>query len=59
MNDLVGLMGGALLLGRRRGGSYSLGIVVVVALGRFDGDTRGLRGVPLTGRGGSSIFKKG
>jgi hypothetical protein len=59
MNYLVGLMGGALLLGRRRGGSCSLEIVVVVALSRFDGDTRGSRGVPLTGRGGGSIFKKG
>ena len=59
MNDLVGLMGGAFLLGRRRGGNCSSGIVVVVALSRFDGDTRGLRGVPLISRGGSSIFKKG
>jgi hypothetical protein len=59
MNDLVGLMGGALLLGRRRGGSCSSGIIVVVALGRFDGDTHGSRGVPLTSRGDGSIFKKG
>jgi hypothetical protein len=59
MNDLVSVMGGALLLGRRRGGSYSSGIIVIVALGRFDGVTRGSRGVPLTGRGRGSIFKKG
>ena len=38
MNDLVALMGGALLVGRRRGGSIGSGIVVVAARGRFDGD---------------------
>jgi len=59
INDLVGLMGGALLLSRRRGDNCSSGIIIVVALGRFDGDTRGSRHVPLTGRGGGSIFKKG
>jgi hypothetical protein len=31
-------MGGALLVGRRRGGKDGLEVVVVVARGRFNGD---------------------
>jgi hypothetical protein len=52
INDLVALIGGALLVGRRWGGSIGLGIVVVTARGCFNGDWRGSRGVPLVGGGG-------
>ena len=38
INDWVSLIGGALLVGRRRGGKDGLEVVVVVARGRFNGD---------------------
>ena len=58
MNEVVGLMGGGLRVGRRRGGKVDSGEVVVDALGRFGASGRGSRGVPCTGRGGGSIATK-
>jgi hypothetical protein len=48
IKELVGFKGGALLL-RRKGGSIG-SAVIVDALGRFEGDGRGARGVDLDGR---------
>jgi hypothetical protein len=58
IKEVVGLMGGALRVRRRRGGKVGSGAVVIDALRRFGASERGSRGVPRTGRGGGSIATK-